>query len=167
MKLLCRGWKFCVGNKVTKTLDLKTDIEHGMYHIKELNKERKSIKWELLYDDVKIKAQNLLYQVSHKRISNLSKSEIDAMRKLENDKTIVLLKADKGNAIVIMNKKDYYSKVIDMLDEPKKFSSSLVDDTLAEENKINNRLKQLKEKKIDQKTYDRIFVSGCTISYLY
>ncbi|CAF1558431.1 unnamed protein product, partial [Didymodactylos carnosus] len=28
LKLLCRGWKFCIEQKVTRTLDLKTDIEH-------------------------------------------------------------------------------------------------------------------------------------------
>ncbi|CAF1316967.1 unnamed protein product [Didymodactylos carnosus] len=54
LKLLCRGWKFCIEQKVTRTLDLKTDIEHGMYWIKKNNKKNKSIRWDQVYDEIKI-----------------------------------------------------------------------------------------------------------------
>ncbi|CAF0848206.1 unnamed protein product [Didymodactylos carnosus] len=36
LKLLCRGWKFCIEQKVTRTLDLKTDIEHASLFPKRL-----------------------------------------------------------------------------------------------------------------------------------
>jgi len=47
--------------------------------------------------------------------SNLSKEESLALRSLNQNKDIIVLKADKGGAAVILNKVDYRSKMFDHL----------------------------------------------------
>ncbi len=84
------------------------------------------------------------------------------------DKSLVILRADKGNAVVCMDKLDYTKKVNQMLQDPNRFSKVLNDESSKEEKQINNRLmKLLKEKKINKKDYDEIFVSGSSIPVLY
>ena len=39
--------------------------------------------------------------------SNFKKPQWDALEELSNDQNIIIKEADKGNAIVIMNKEDY------------------------------------------------------------
>ena len=48
--------------------------------------------------------------------SNLSRSEFEALKSLNNNKDIVLLKADKGGAAIILNKEDYRKKMLDHLE---------------------------------------------------
>ena len=45
----------------------------------------------------------------------MSKPEFLALKTLRNNPDIVILKADKGGAIVIMDKSDYVSKMVDHL----------------------------------------------------
>ncbi len=50
--------------------------------------------------------------------SNLSKNQKDAVRNLRTDKSIHILKADKGNATVILNRTDYDKKMLALLNTP-------------------------------------------------
>ena len=43
--------------------------------------------------------------------SNLTKDEQQALKRLKNDKNIVILPADKGRVTVVMDKTDYYDKM--------------------------------------------------------
>ena len=54
-------------------------------------------------------------QNAKKPKSNLSKEQREALRKLREDDSIVILPADKGNALVVMNKEDYASKMEEIL----------------------------------------------------
>ena len=47
---------------------------------------------------------------------NLTRDEKQAMKDLQNDNSILILKADKGNCTVVMNTTDYENKVHEMLD---------------------------------------------------
>ena len=49
--------------------------------------------------------------------SNVSKEESQAWRTLQEDTTIKILKADKGNATVVMNTSQYDEKVHELLDD--------------------------------------------------
>ncbi len=50
--------------------------------------------------------------------SNLSKNQKDAVQNLRTDKSIHILKADKGtNATVILNRTDYEKKILALLHE--------------------------------------------------
>jgi hypothetical protein len=46
---------------------------------------------------------------------NLSKEQLHSIRRLNDNPDIIVLKADKGNATVIMNTSDYDSKILDLL----------------------------------------------------
>ncbi len=50
--------------------------------------------------------------------SNLSKNQKDAVRNLRTVKSIHILKADKGNATVILNRTDYDKKILALLNTP-------------------------------------------------
>ncbi len=48
---------------------------------------------------------------------HLPNDEFLALKALKGDESITLLRADKGNAAVVMNKEDYTSKMYDELDK--------------------------------------------------
>ncbi len=52
----------------------------------------------------------------NKRFSNITKAELSAVKSLSHDRNIIIKKADKSNAIVIMNSQDYVSEVLRQLD---------------------------------------------------
>ncbi len=47
----------------------------------------------------------------------LSRKEWHAMKKLEKDTFIIILRADKGRATVIFNRSDYKLKALDLLND--------------------------------------------------
>ena len=49
--------------------------------------------------------------LSYSPVPNVTRDEERALRELRSDESIVILKADKGNAAVILNKDDYNQKV--------------------------------------------------------
>ena len=48
---------------------------------------------------------------------NLPKAELDALKILFKNKDIMIQKADKGNTVVIWNKKDYVRKMKNILND--------------------------------------------------
>ena len=50
--------------------------------------------------------------------SNLSKNQKDAVQNLRTGRSIHILKADKGNATVILNRTDYDKKILALLNTP-------------------------------------------------
>ena len=47
--------------------------------------------------------------------SNLNRNEIKAMKELKNDEDIIILPADKGKCLVVMDRKDYNGKMEEKL----------------------------------------------------
>ncbi|CAF4133379.1 unnamed protein product, partial [Adineta steineri] len=167
LKLLSRGWKFCIEQKVIEPLNIQTEIEYGMIRIKD-ELEKRKIPWQPVCNQIKIIANQMINKVKIKRISNLSADEIIALRELKNDKSLIMLRADKGNAIVCMDKTDYINKVNQMLIDPNKFIKISDDESSIDEKIINHRLSTLmKEKKITKKIYDELFTSGSSVPVLY
>ena len=60
------------------------------------------------------------YNTAHVK-SNISATELFTLRKVAKDKTIVVLKPDKGNGVVILNRSEYNSKLLELLTEEGKF----------------------------------------------
>ena len=151
LKLLRRGWKFCIEEKVIELLNIQAEIEYGLVKIKS-ESHTKNIPWEPLCKQINRVANELIKKVKKKRISNLSNEEQHALRELKMDKPLVILRADKGNAVVCMDRIDYIEKVNQILLDQKKFCKMTNDESAKEERQINNRLlKLLKEKKITKK----------------
>ncbi|CAF4967596.1 unnamed protein product, partial [Rotaria sp. Silwood1] len=60
-------------------------------------------------------SQQLIRSSKHKKISNLSKEELAALKSLKSNNTIIICKADKGNSIVILDKETYMKKAKEIL----------------------------------------------------
>ena len=52
---------------------------------------------------------------------SLTDEEREALFNLAKDKSVIISKADKGNAIVIQDKNEYLSKISELLKSGKKF----------------------------------------------
>ena len=55
----------------------------------------------------------------YKFTPNLSPEELEALKQLRNDNTIVIKKADNGSTVVIMNRDDYIAEVERQLNDTK------------------------------------------------
>ena len=53
-----------------------------------------------------------------KRAFNLPKKEFEALKEIEDNQQIIIKEADKGKAVVIMDKDFYQSKITEMLEDP-------------------------------------------------
>ena len=94
---------------------------------------------------------------------NLPKAEFDALKSLIRNKELIIQKADKGNTVVLLNRKDYISKMKLILADTSKFKKIQIDDSkvlnhlIHMENKIVELLKRLKEKQeISDKVYKEL-----------
>ena len=98
---------------------------------------------------------------------NLPKAEFDALKSLIRNKELIIQKADKGNTLVLLNRKDYISKMKLILSDISKFKKIQIDDSkvlnhlIHMENKIVELLKRLKEKQeISDKVYRELYPAG-------
>ncbi len=74
----------------------------------------------------------------------MSKNQKDAVRNLRTDKSIHILKADKGNATVILNRTDYDKKILALLNTPT-YKELKRDPTASIERKICSKLSELRK----------------------
>ena len=77
-----------------------------------------------------------------------SQEELNTLKDLRNDGSIVTMKPDKGNGVVILNKDEYHKKMDEILADTSKFE--LLDDdavkpTLKRENQVKALLKKLSQ----------------------
>ena len=126
--------------------------------------------FELLYRDVdSLEVSNLDKEFIKSRIrdstfslykdigqtfeKNLPKAEFDALKILLKNKDIIVQKADKGNTVVILNRKDYVCKMKNILNDSSKFHKIYIDydkvlnHPIYMENRVTNVLKNFKDKK--------------------
>ncbi|CAF1531073.1 unnamed protein product [Adineta steineri] len=84
---------------------------------------------------------------SEKSLKNLpvNKKLQQTLKNLSKDKNIYITKADKGNAIVIMDKSEYINKMNLIINDKKTFQLLEKDPTLQQEDKLIRKLKSLKD----------------------
>ena len=102
----------------------------------------------------------------------VTKSDIGILKKLKQNNNIVICKPDKGNGSVLMNKRDYLTKMENILNDESKFRKIEGEDiykvNLNMEDKINYQMRKLKrENIISEDEYNRLFVSGSSPSVMY
>ena len=92
--------------------------------------------------------------------NNLPKAEFHALKSVIRNKGLISQRADKDNTVVILNKKDYISKMTLILADTPKCKKIQIDDSkvlnhlIHMENKFVELLKRLKEK---QETSDKVY----------
>ena len=111
-RLLCRGWDFCIENRLTNTLDFETDIEVNAMKVQQHCHE--SV-FRVLCRHIHNASQHLMRSSKNKKMSNLSLEELEALKALKSYKNIFICKADKGNCIVVLDRETYMSKSEEIL----------------------------------------------------
>jgi hypothetical protein len=106
--------------------------------------------------------------------SIFSNDELKTIKSLQNDKDIHLIKPDKGNGIVIINRSDYKSRMFDILKDNTKFEqlkmqkSNIYKETVKREDKVCKLLNELKnEELISEQQHDELMPIGSRQGILY
>ena len=73
---------------------------------------------------------------------NMSKGEMAAIKQLKADKDRVILTADKGIALVILEKKDYIEKAKQLLQDTNTYTTIQADPTTKLKNKLITQTKE-------------------------
>ena len=75
----------------------------------------------------------------------MTKDEQHALKRLRNDKDIVILPADKGRVTVVMDKTDYHDKMDALVNDKQTYEELKRDPTPALQRKLNSTLLTLKK----------------------
>ena len=113
-----------------------------------------------------------LYERSYSRPHALFlQEELNTLKDLRSDNSIVIMKPDKGNGVVILNKGEYHKKMDEILADTSKFEF-LDDDavklTLKRENQAKALLKKLQSDNcINTKNENELYPTGTRTGILY
>ena len=103
--------------------------------------------------------------------SIFSDDELKVIKCLQDDDTIYLIKPDKGNGVVIINRVDYKARMQGILRDNTKFdlvNNTALKETLSKETKITNLLKELKpDEVISEHQFDELEPIGSRPGILY
>ena len=99
--------------------------------------------------------------------SNLSKEERRALSQLRKDQDRVILTADKGVAMVVLDKEDYVSKAQESLSQPA-YKEIPRDPTNKIKAQLITKLRRIKkDRKLDEGTYKAMYPTGCVLPKFY
>ena len=130
--VLAKGPNFAVSPKHPPNLEYITAIEAACIKLSQQDAEelRADVNWVL--------------RASHPPKPNLTKAQNLALRELKKDRDCIVLTADKGMAMVIMDRQDYISKANSLLSQ-NTYRSIPRDPTNSIKNKLINILKRVKK----------------------
>ena len=95
-------------------------------------------------DELRVEVRKALKKSQNKtRSFNITKDENQALQKLKKDKERVILTADKGMALVVMNKDDYIMKSEELLNTTT-YKKITVDPTNRQKTRLISILKNIK-----------------------
>ena len=99
---------------------------------------------------------------------NLSESETRALRNLKKDDTIVITPADKGKALVVMDKDIYIQRMEEKFSDETTYKKIAVDPTQDIKEELIAKLKLLlRNNTIDEKLYDDLYPDVTQIPRAY
>ncbi|CAF4428758.1 unnamed protein product, partial [Rotaria sp. Silwood2] len=178
--ILSKGLQFCIETKIKNQIEFKTDIELMAFSIlKHLDKPEEKTLNTKLTDCIRRAANQALKINKNKKIINVKKNELIALKSLLKNKDIVIMKADKGSSCVVMDKQQYKSKVHELLSTGNSFRKMDEKDKTGKTNtiehviktmekKLDYRLTELKKaKKLNQDDYDFIKCTGSRCPVLF
>jgi ribosomal protein L19E len=172
-QVLNKGLKYGIKNKRINKFEIITRFEMLAQSIN---------KFPLKPDESNLNCKNTFFknlnsyafefiEICQTTQDNLTKEEHAALSKLAKDESIVITKADKGNAVVIQNKKDYLEKVqklIDIDSKSSKFKKLKQDVTVTRERNLANKLRELRKNgEINEEVYKQLSPKGSKAGVLY
>ena len=144
--VLAKGPRFAVTPSI-KTIDFAAPIETALQISKATEQDKET---------VRVKVCEILKR-ARKPADNLSKDERKAIKAIRENDKIRILKADKGNATVVLNATDYDEKVRDLLDVQAAYKLLKKDPTRTIERNTLKLLRELKNQAaIDRTFYDSV-----------
>ena len=110
---------------------------------------------------------NRVLRSSHPPKPNLTKAQNIALRELKRDRDCIVLTADKGVAMVVMDKQDYINKANQLLNQ-NTYKVISKDPTTTIKNKLINILKVIKTKTgLGSYSYKAMYPTGCVPPKFY
>ena len=118
---------------------------------------------------LKSKVANLAHSyVSTHHPTTQDKRKHRILRKLKNNSGIIVLKPDKGNGVVIMNRNEYIDCCLNIINNREKFKCLHRDPTQIREGKLQRFLRKLRlEDQLDETTYRNIYPTGSQPARFY
>ena len=99
--------------------------------------------------------------------TNITKEEQKAMSELKKDTNRVILTADKGTRLVVMDREEYINKAEDLLKEDT-YKTIAGDPTNKQKNKLTQLLKNIKtEGGINEESYRKMYPTGAGTPKFY
>ena len=120
-------------------------------------------------DELRVEVKKALKrsQKATKTPSNITREEAKALIELKKDKSRTILTADKGVAMVIMNKDDYINKSKELLDTST-YKKIPEDPTNKQKNKLISILRNIKaEGGLDEESYRKMYPTGAVSPKFY
>ena len=110
---------------------------------------------------------NRVLRSSHSPKPNLTKAQNSALRELKRDSDCIVLTADKGVAMVVMDRQDYITKANQLLNQ-NTYKVITKDPINTIKNKLINILKNIKTKSgLGTNTYKSMYPTGCVPPKFY
>ena len=157
-RLLAHGPNFSVVPKELPILEYITAIEKSCSQLQQGKAEE-------LRGEIKSTLKKILNSRPYK--SNITKEEQQAIRKLKKDENRMVLTADKGVSLVVVDKEDYINKAKHLLHQSnyKKINS---DPTTKHKNKLIGLLKTIKTQGgMNDNLYKRLYPTGANAPKFY
>ena len=167
------GLNFCLTPGKIKLVDHYTPFEQLAYQLSNREFYNKTTERETKFkSDIKNIASSSFNLINKDKLcSNLPDNYLKALNNLSKDPNIVIVKPDKGNGTVILNKSDYIDKVENIIGDESKFkieSSNPFKLMHKLEDKINRLLKTLKNfGVINNQCYRSLSPTGSKPGILY
>ena len=168
--VLAKGLNFALPPKKLNYADYLTPYELLFGDIKELSVD------DSILERVKVAMKKICLSsfenFKFKDELNITPDELKALKHLSSRKDIIIEKADKGNSVVILNKRDYIERMTEMLSDIDKFKKLNVKPgkelnlLLKHEDKLVSFLKGIK-KSIGEDLYKSLYPQGSQPGIMY
>ena len=105
---------------------------------------------------------------THSTRRNINREEVHALAELKRDSSKVIIPADKGVALVLMDKPDYITKAQDLLNDKKTYKEISTDPTNKWKTKLISLLKKIKaDGGIEEQLYKKMYPTGAVAPKFY
>ena len=151
------GPEFAPTLKTNPYMDFVAGIEEALFHAKLPQEHAEEIKGKVCS----------LFRKAPRPNKNFSRAQLKATKLKKEKDNIVILKVDKGNTTVMMDKEEYHKKCLTLL-QPPMYVSLPKDPTAKLERRVIEVLKPLqKEKAIDKTLFGKLRSNLCRARHFY
>ena len=91
-RLLCRGWEFCIENRLSNFLNFKTDIEQNALLLEPICHPAV---FNMICRQLSSASDRFMSSMRNKNFRNLTDEEVLALRTLKQNKDIVISRTEK------------------------------------------------------------------------